>query len=74
MVAKRPTRSGPTGQKKKTSDRPRKKTSRVIKGSVLLLAAAAALGAGIYKGDDGLYLGVVIAMVCGLVGILYVKG
>jgi hypothetical protein len=46
---------------------------RVLKGIILLVAAALALAAGIYKGGEGLFFGVVFALACGLIGILYVR-
>ncbi len=53
--------------------RPRTTTTRLIKGIVLCAIAAIALAAGIYKGGEGLFFGVVFALACGLLGILYIK-
>jgi hypothetical protein len=51
----------------------RKDASHVIKGIVLCAAGALALAAGIYKGSEGLFFGVIFAMACGLLGILFIK-
>lgn len=44
---------------------------RCAKAIILLVTALAALIAGIYKGGEGLFFGVVFAIGCGLLGVLY---
>jgi hypothetical protein len=44
---------------------------RFVKAVVLLVAAALSLAAGIYKGGEGLFFGIVFAMGCGLLGGLF---
>lgn len=63
-----------TKRRKSRKPQPDNDYSRIIKGIVLLVAAAVALAAGIYKGGEGLFFGVVFAMACGLLGILYMRG
>jgi hypothetical protein len=46
---------------------------RLVKSIVLLVFAALALAAGIYKGGEGLFFGVVFALTCGLMGVLYLR-
>ncbi|HAR97219.1 MAG TPA: hypothetical protein DCR97_14850 [Deltaproteobacteria bacterium] len=43
---------------------------RLVKGIVLIVVAVSALGAGIYKGGDGIFFGAIFAMGFGLLGVL----
>jgi hypothetical protein len=44
---------------------------QIIKGLVLIAVAVAALAIGIYKGGLSTFFGIVIGLVCGLVGFLF---
>lgn len=57
------------GSKKKSA--PKDSSFRFIKAVVLLVLAALSLAAGIYRGGEGLFFGVVFALGCGLLGILF---
>lgn len=46
---------------------------RFVKAVVLLVVAALSLAAGIHKGGEGLFFGVVFAMGSGLLGILFLS-
>lgn len=63
-----------TRRRKPRNPKPENDYSRTIKGIFLLAVAAVALAAGIYKGGEGLFFGVVFAMACGVLGVLYMKG
>jgi hypothetical protein len=70
-MASHPTKQSRHGRSK--NPKATKDVSHVIKGIVLCAAGALALAAGIYKGGEGLFFGVVFAMACGLLGILFIK-
>ncbi len=47
---------------------------QMAKGLVLMAAAVAALGAGIHKGGEAIFFGIVIGLVCGFIGFFFVRG
>lgn len=64
-----------TARNSKVSGSSRKRVAkdsyRLVKAIVLLVLAALSLTAGIYKGGEGLFFGVVFALGCGLLGFLF---